>query len=92
MDVETTPGAEEGPRIWRNAAIGAASGFVAVVAGVTAAGTAGGMGAGNALALGSFVGLWGGLGFGFMMGGCVPLSRYLDTVSARPTTAATTDA
>lgn len=43
------------------------------------------VGFGASLGLGAFVGIWGGGGFGFMMGGTVPLARHLDAQSARST-------
>lgn len=76
-----SPSAE--PEVWRNAGVGGVAGFLFAALAVTAAGVAGGMGAGGALALGTFVGLWGGVGFGFMMGATVPLARQLDATHAR---------
>jgi hypothetical protein len=72
------------PDIGRSAVIGFLIGFVAATAAVTVAGTLGGIRFGASLALGTFVGFWGGGGFGFMMGGTVPLARYLETPSAHP--------
>jgi hypothetical protein len=58
--------------------IGYAIGFVVACAGITIAGTIGGMGAGASFGLGAFVGVWGGGGFGFMLGATIPLARHLD--------------
>ena len=44
-----------------------------------------GWGFGNALGLGTFVGVWGGGGFGFMMGATIPYARYLDAQSTHST-------
>ena len=71
----------EEPNVGRNAMIGAAVGFLVVTVAITTAGTLGGIGFGASLGLGAFVGMWGGTGFGFMMGGTIPLARHLD---ARP--------
>ena len=68
------------PNVWRNAVRGAAVGFITVTIGVAVvAATVGGFDTASALGIGAFVGFWGGLGFGFMLGATVPLSRYLDT-------------
>jgi hypothetical protein len=73
------------PNVGRTAVIGYLVGFVAVTVAITVAGTLGGLGFGASLGLGAFVGIWGGGGFGFMMGGTVPLARHLDAQSARST-------
>ena len=78
------------PNVGRTAMIGYLVGFVAPVAIITAVGTIEGLGVGASFGLGAFVGVWGGGGFGFMMGGTIPLARYLDDQShrargARPT-------
>jgi hypothetical protein len=62
----------DGAGIGRSAIVGAAVGFLVVTIGVTVAGTLGGIGFGASLGLGAFVGMWGGAGFGFMMGGTIP--------------------
>lgn len=67
---------EEG--IGRNAAIGATVGLLVVTAGITVAGTVGGIGLGESLGPGAFVGVFGGAGFGFMMGATIPFARRLD--------------
>ncbi|MCB1015231.1 MAG: hypothetical protein KDB10_08955 [Acidimicrobiales bacterium] len=72
------------PNFGRTAMIGYVVGFVAATVVITVAGTLGGLGFGASLGLGAFVGIWGG-GFGFMMGGTVPLARHLDAQSARST-------
>ena len=67
-----------GPRTWRNAAVGAALGFVIAATVITVVGTLAGIGFGGALGLGVFVGAFGGVGFGFMMGGMASFARELD--------------
>lgn len=62
-------------RAGRWAAIGAAAGFLGVAGIVTLAGCITGMRIVGALGLGAFVALWGGAGFGFMMGGCLAITR-----------------
>ncbi len=66
------------PNVGRNATIGALVGFVLATVAMTVAGVAGGIDAASSLGLGVFVGIWGGVGFGFMLGGTIPLARYLD--------------
>lgn len=53
-------------------------GLVVSCAAITIVGTVGGMGFASALGLGAFIGIWGGGGFGFMMGGVFALARELD--------------
>lgn len=69
------------PNVGRTAMIGYAAGFIISVVVITTVGTIVGMGFGASLGLGAFVGVWGGGGFGFMMGGTIPLARYLDDQS-----------
>jgi hypothetical protein len=73
------------PNFGRTAMIGYLVGFIAATVAITVAGTLGGLGFGASLGLGAFVGIWGGGGFGFMMGGTVPLARHLDAQSAHST-------
>lgn len=73
------------PNVGRTAMIGYLVGFVAATVVISVAGTLSGLGFGASLGLGAFVGIWGGGGFGFMMGGTVPLARHLDAQSARST-------
>lgn len=70
------------PNLGRSAVIGYVIGFLVVAVGITTAGTLAGLGFGSSLGLGAFVGVWGGGGFGFMMGGTIPLARHLDSQSA----------
>jgi hypothetical protein len=70
--------AHDEPDVGRTAMIGAALGFVGVALPIAVLGTLGGLGVVSALGLGAFVGMWGGAGFGFMMGGTIPLGRQLD--------------
>lgn len=73
------------PNVGRTAMIGYVVGFVAATVVITVAGPLGGLGFGASLGLGAFIGIWGGGGFGFMMGGPVPLALHLDAQSARST-------
>ena len=82
LDADTAPPAAE-PKVGRNALIGYVVGFIVSVVSITIAGTLAGFGFGNSLGLGVFVGMWGGGGFGAMMGGTVPVARHLDAQSAR---------
>lgn len=84
VGAETSPEAPM-PNPWRTAMIGFVIGFVAVTVVITVAGTLGGLGFGASLGLGAFVGTWGGGGFGFMMGGTMPLARHLDAQAAHST-------
>jgi hypothetical protein len=77
--VETGEPLVREPNVGRSAVTWAIVGFVVATAAITVAGTLSGLGAGGSFALGAFAGIWGGLGFGFMMGGTIPLARYLDT-------------
>lgn len=78
---QTTMTTEE-PNVGRGALIGAIIGFVLLTTFVTVAGTLAGYGFPSALGLGTFVGAWGGIGFGVMMGGTIPLARFMDAASA----------
>jgi hypothetical protein len=69
------------PNVGRSAVIGYVVGFFVAAFVITGAGTLAGWSFGNALGLGTFVGVWGGGGFGFMMGATVPYARYLDAQS-----------
>lgn len=60
----------------RGAAIGAACGFVGLTVVIFIVGTLGGIGPAGALGLGLFVGAFGGVGFGFMMGGMLALTKH----------------
>src|SRR6187402_2923987 len=73
------------PNVGRSAVIGYVVGFLVAAIVITGAGTLAGWGFGNALGLGAFVGIWGGGGFGFMMGATVPYALYLDALSAHST-------
>ena len=55
--------------LWRGALFGAALGFAFFALVIAIAATASGFAPVSALGIGAFVGLWGGLGFGMMMGG-----------------------
>ena len=73
------------PNVGRSGMIGYVIGFVVATVGITLGGTLGGLGFGNSLGLGAFVGVWGGGGFGFMLGATIPFARYLDAQSAHST-------
>jgi hypothetical protein len=73
------------PNVGRSAVIGYMVGFFVAALAITGAGALAGWGFGNALGLGVFVGIWGGGGFGFMMGATVPYARYLDALSTHST-------
>jgi hypothetical protein len=75
----TTPAAD--PNLGRSAVIGYVTGFLVTATAITLIGTFAGAGFTNSLGLGAFVGVWGGGGFGFMLGGTIPLARHLDTQS-----------
>jgi hypothetical protein len=74
------------PNIGRSGLIGAVIGFIVVTLAVTIGGTLGGIHPDAALGIGIAAGMWGGAGFGFMMGATVPFSRYLDALHVVPTT------
>ena len=71
--------------VGRSGMVGYFIGFVTAAVGITLVGTVGGLGFGNSLGLGAFVGIWGGGGFGFMLGVTIPFARYLDAQSAHST-------
>jgi hypothetical protein len=82
--------ASEEPRVGRAAALGALLGFVVVAVGVTWMTYAGSADFGGAVGVGVFVGIWGGCGFGGMMGAtlCVTRAEAREAgQSATPTTA-----
>ncbi len=88
-DPAPTPGLQgddQEPNAGRWGMIGYAIGFATVFIGITVAGTLAGFGFGNALGLGAFVAVWGGGGFGFMLGATIPLARHLDAQHVRPAT------
>ena len=78
LDARDASTASAEPNIGRSAMIGAVIGFFAVMIAITVGGTLGGIEPGSAFGIGCFVGLWGGGGFGFMMGGTIPFARHLD--------------
>lgn len=82
MTLTTNDTVLEDPNIARTAAIGAVIGVTVVTIGVTLAGLLGGLGFGGAVGLGLFIGMWGGGGFGFMMGGTIPFARHMDRADA----------
>jgi hypothetical protein len=73
------------PNWGRGGAIGYLTGLLATTLVITIIGTIGGLGFGPSLGLGAFVGVWGGGGFGFMLGATIPLARHLDAEAAHST-------
>jgi hypothetical protein len=73
------------PNAARSGLIGYAIGLVVTCAVITAGGTLGGLGFVTSLGLGAFVGIWGGGGFGFMLGAIIPLAREDDARHRRIT-------
>jgi hypothetical protein len=71
------------PNLGRSGLIGYIIGFVASVVGITIGGTLGGLGLGSSFGLGAFAGVWGGGGFGFMLGATIPLARHVDAQHPR---------
>lgn len=71
----TTP---EVSTIERGIVIGALLGWIAVTALATLLGLAGGMGLTSAFGFAACVSVWGGLGFGAMMGGTVAFTHDLE--------------
>jgi hypothetical protein len=67
-DVLPTPGRTAGESLGRDAAIGGLIGFVLMGAAVFVMATAAGAEAAGSLWIGGFCAVWGGLGFGSMMG------------------------
>ena len=84
---ESSTRVDDEPDVVHSAMLGYIVGFLTVAVAITVAGTLGGLGFGASLGLGVFVGIWGGGGFGFMIGATVPFSRHLDAQAvARQTT------
>ncbi|MFO7281088.1 MAG: hypothetical protein C0P77_011855 [Thermoanaerobacterales bacterium] len=63
------------PNVKRSAIVGALVGFTVATTGVGVSLLLDGMDAVQAFGVGTFVGVWGGLGFGVMMGATIPLAR-----------------
>jgi ammonia channel protein AmtB len=72
------PPARRAPNVKRSAILGALVGFTVATTGVGVSLLLDGMDAVQAFGVGTFVGVWGGLGFGVMMGATIPLARDLD--------------
>jgi hypothetical protein len=64
--------------------VGGAFGWAVVWAVATAAALSHGVQAAEALALGAFVGFWGGAGLGSMVAASIPLARYLPPPATVP--------
>ena len=77
--------AQAEPNWGRGGAIGYLIGFSAATVIITTIGTVGGLGFGPSFGLGAFVGVWGGGGFGFMLGATVPLARHMDAEAMHST-------
>jgi hypothetical protein len=69
------PAERPAPNVKRSAIAGAVTGFTLATSAVGVGLTLGGMDPGPAFGVGTFVGVWGGLGFGVMMGATIPLAR-----------------
>lgn len=81
---------DEYPNVARSGMIGALVGFVVSTIAVTVGGSLAGIEPGAAFGLGAFTGMWGGAGFGFMMGATIPLGLHMERSHATPA-ATTTD-
>ena len=66
-------------RVGRGAMLGAVIGFLVVSTAITGAGVSAGLGLGASAGLGGMIGVFGGTGFGFMMGAIVPLARHTES-------------
>jgi hypothetical protein len=84
LEPEASAPEASAPDVGRTAAIGYLAGFVVVTIAITVAGTLAGHGFTPSLGLGAFVGMWGGGGFGLMVGGTLPLARHLDEQANHP--------
>jgi hypothetical protein len=67
-----------GANAWRSAVVGAVLGFVSTTVLITIVGTIAGITIAGAFGVGVFVGGFGGIGFGFMMGGMTGLGTLVD--------------
>ena len=83
--------AAEEPRVGRAAMRGALLGFVLVAIGVTWMAYAGSADFGGAVGVGVFVGIWGGCGFGGMMGAILCITRAEGREAAQSRTPAVSD-
>jgi hypothetical protein len=72
----------EDARVGHAAVRGAVVGFLAISLLVALAGSRCGLGSTAAIGLGVFVGMWGGLGFGFMFGASCAGMRVMDSHDA----------
>jgi hypothetical protein len=83
FDEQLATALEEDARVGRGAVRGAAVGLVAISVLVAAAGvTLCGLAWASAIGLGVFVGMWGGLGFGFMFGASCAGMHVMDAHDA----------
>jgi hypothetical protein len=73
------------PNWGRGGAVGYLIGFFAATVIITTIGTVGGLGFAPSFGLGAFIGVWGGGGFGFMLGATIPLARHMDAEAAHST-------
>jgi hypothetical protein len=72
------------PNAARAGLVGYAIGFAVTCTLIATGGTLGGLGFATSLGLGVFVGIWGGGGFGFMLGAIIPLARADEARHRRP--------
>ena len=83
-DTDLATALEEDARVGRAAAQGAVVGLIGISALVTLAGVLlCGLSWASAVGLGVFVGMWGGLGFGFMFGASWAGMRVMDSHDVR---------
>jgi hypothetical protein len=84
MAVATEPASSHAePNLGRAGAIGFLVGLLLVTVSITLVGAIWGMGLGPSLGLGLCAGIWGGGGFGFLLGATLPAARQLDEEAAR---------
>jgi hypothetical protein len=74
LELQDVAAAEESP-VARGVVVGAAVGIVCFVIGISALAIAVGVPVWSSIGLGAFTALWGGLGFGAMIGGVHALNR-----------------
>jgi hypothetical protein len=78
VQIAATPERTAESTTMRSAALGYVVGAVLSTILVGVGGILAGLGAGPAFGLGAFIGVWGGGGFGFMLGATLVLGRHHD--------------